>query len=264
MEQDNLRIYSSLFYRCLETLRPTIDALQHSVRRAADSNDTSAEEYFQSLHVRGERGIGEWFGRAWFEQPVPAEPAQLKRLFYPWLDTNYRSRVIPPLHGECIHDLHDRVAETLLCVIRDVDAEFAAMKRHKEKVTLLICGHAAQIICAGRALTGKIPQDLDYEDFHCYTCGISKFVRKTVVQVSGEHDSASEKSLGLAGGWDCILNSDCSHLSQGEERGWHFHGDESFDSYGSTTSHNTIECIGGYKSATPKQLQVDNRTSSKL
>jgi transcription factor C subunit 7 len=29
-----------------------------------------------------------------------------------------------------------------------------------------------------------------------------------------------------------VANSDCSHLSMGEERGWHFHGDESFDSYG--------------------------------
>lgn len=37
---------------------------------------------------------------------------------------------------------------------------------------------------------------------------------------------------GVAGGWDCLLNSSCEHLSEGEERGWHFEGDESFDSYG--------------------------------
>ena len=25
---------------------------------------------------------------------------------------------------------------------------------------------------------------------------------------------------GVAGGWDCVLNGDCSHLEGGEERGW--------------------------------------------
>lgn len=25
---------------------------------------------------------------------------------------------------------------------------------------------------------------------------------------------------GVAGGWDCVINSDCSHLEGGEERGW--------------------------------------------
>lgn len=25
---------------------------------------------------------------------------------------------------------------------------------------------------------------------------------------------------GVAGGWDCLLNSDCNHLEGGEERGW--------------------------------------------
>ena len=25
---------------------------------------------------------------------------------------------------------------------------------------------------------------------------------------------------GVAGGWDCVVNSDCGHLKGGEERGW--------------------------------------------
>jgi transcription factor C subunit 7 len=31
----------------------------------------------------------------------------------------------------------------------------------------------------------------------------------------------------------CELNSDCSFLSSGAERGWNFHGDESFAGTGS-------------------------------
>ncbi|KAG7133827.1 hypothetical protein HYQ45_008052 [Verticillium longisporum] len=34
---------------------------------------------------------------------------------------------------------------------------------------------------------------------------------------------------GVRGGWICTQNSDCSFLSSGEERGWRFSGDESFD-----------------------------------
>lgn len=29
------------------------------------------------------------------------------------------------------------------------------------------------------------------------------------------------KGSGVAGGWECLANSDCSHLSAGEERGWY-------------------------------------------
>ncbi|KAG9773958.1 hypothetical protein KCU88_g5636, partial [Aureobasidium melanogenum] len=186
--------------------------------------------------LRGERGIGEWFGRAWFVQPKPAEPSRLRKEFFPWLDDEYVSRVVPPEHGERIVPLHDRVARALAHIVQDVDEEYHRSGRGDEEVTLLLCGHAAQIIASGRALTGQVPDDLDEDDFKCFTCGISKFTRRQVPG-TGEpyYDDDWRNSGGVAGGWDCILNSDCSHLSQGEERGWHFHGDESFDSYEAPT-----------------------------
>ncbi|KAK4947344.1 C6 zinc cluster transcription factor-like protein [Elasticomyces elasticus] len=223
--QDRVRIYSSLFYRCLETLRPTVEALID-----ATTPDSIARK---NLRVRGERGIGEWFGRAWFEQPKPAEPSVLHRDFFPWLDDTYESRVTPAKHGERIDPLHDRIALALALIVQDVDKEYARAGRGDEEVTLLLCGHAAQIISSGRALTGQVPDDHDEEDFQCYTCGLSKFLRRQVpASDNAYYDPSWRNSGGVAGGWDCILNSDCSHLSQGEERGWHFHGDESFDSYG--------------------------------
>lgn len=33
-------------------------------------------------------------------------------------------------------------------------------------------------------------------------------------------DAAWMNGKGVAGGWECLLNSDCTHLSGGEERGW--------------------------------------------
>ena len=215
-KQDRLRIYSSLFYRCLQTLKPTVIRLR----------STAAPD----LQVRGERGFGEWFGYAkWFEQPVPAEPTRLRDDFFPFLDVKYESKLFPNRHGERILEIHDRIAKAFTRVVDDIDQEYEAAGRGSEEVTLLICGHAAQIICSGRVLTGDMPDDLDEEDFSCFTCGISRFQRRAVDKQSNENNW---RGKGVAGGWDCISNSYCGHLSGGEERGWHFHGDESFDSYG--------------------------------
>jgi transcription factor C subunit 7 len=215
-----LRIYSSLFYRCLETLRPMVEKLR--------AEFTDQPDVLKHLEVRGERGVGEWFGHAWFKQPGPGEAAMLKERFFPWVDAEYVSRVIPDEHGERIETLHKRIARAMEEVVQYVDAEYTEMGRGREEVTLLICGHAAQIIASGRALTGQMPEDFDEEDFRCYTCGISRFVKRTEFDGEGQWD----RRLGVAGGWDCVENSGCGHLSEGEERGWPFHGDESFDSYG--------------------------------
>jgi transcription factor C subunit 7 len=214
----------------------------------------------QLLQVRGERGLGEWFGKAWFQQPVPAEPRRLKRDYFPWVDESYESRLLPDRFGERILELHDRIARALDHVVMDVDEEFEAMGRGGDDVTVLICGHAAQIICSGRALTGIMPESLDDEDFKCFTCGISKFVRKEKEVVSSSaggnvaDGSDWRTNGGVAGGWDCVENSDCSHLSQGDERGWHFHGDESFDSYGPTSNMGPITSDGSVK----KRIQDTN------
>ncbi|RYP83158.1 hypothetical protein DL769_001464 [Monosporascus sp. CRB-8-3] len=240
--QDRLRIYSSLFYRCLETLRPTVLRLQ--------------KEAAPNLTVRGERGIGEWFGKAWFEQPVPAEPARLRSEFFPFLDDQYQSLLIPDRHGERVVEVHNRLAKVLSLLIRDVDQEYERQGRGGEPVTLLLCGHAAQIICTGRVLTGSAPDDLDEDDFQCYTCGISKFVRRNPGAKKGWSDSDYlewKTNGGVAGGWDCVLNSWCGHLSRGEERGWYFHGDESFDSYGASATRGPITSDGSVK--TPKDAQ---------
>jgi transcription factor C subunit 7 len=207
----------------------------------------------QTLQVRGERGLGEWFGKAWFPQPGPAEPRGLKRQYFPWLDEGYESRILPHRFGEKIPELHDRIARALERVVMDVDEEFEAMRRGGEDVTVLICGHAAQIICSGRALTGVMPENPDNEDFQCFTCGLSRFVRRErEVALSGMDEVVTDGSNwrtsgGVAGGWECVENGDCSHLSQGAERGWHFHGDESFDSYGQVSNMGPITSDGSVK-----------------
>lgn len=89
------------------------------------------------------------------------------------------------------------------------------------------------MICIGRALTGAMPEDFETDDFRCGTCALTKFVRRAVPTAPhgdiADWDPARPGEVplvdwrggkGVMGGWDCVLNGDCGHLVNGEERSW--------------------------------------------
>ncbi len=87
-------IYSSPYYRCLQTIDPFAEQL---------ARDDPA-----SPLIRPEHGLGEFFGLADFHHPVPAPPETLKKHFKrlaPWT-----SFIKPNEKGESIGNLHERVA----------------------------------------------------------------------------------------------------------------------------------------------------------
>ncbi|PLB33488.1 phosphoglycerate mutase family protein [Aspergillus candidus] len=252
------RVYSSPFYRCLQTIQPGVEALKVRIGKDGSGIDEGAV-----LDVRVENGVGEWFGpTSFFHHPSPSTLSTLKTHFptiLPDTDTippQQQPNVIPSTRGETIAQLHDRLATALSSIIADVDAEVAAHEQatgsHSSKA-ILICSHAAPLIAIGRALTGNMPDDPDVEDFNVFTAGLSTFRRRMPSPVEGAHGSGNSGSntsslapgtkltkdtitvpqwrggRGVGGGWDCIANGDCSFLSEGAERGWHFCGEESFD-----------------------------------
>ena len=101
---------------------------------------------------------------------------------------------------------------------------------------MLMCTHAAAVLAMGRVLTGRMPEEVSEEDFQCYTCGLSQFTRRAKPSSESENrdhvedwdprrpdqipDVGWRDGKGVAGGWDCERNSDCSFLENGEERGW--------------------------------------------
>jgi transcription factor C subunit 7 len=172
--------------------------------------------------IYGENGLGEWYGTARFDHPSPATPTLLKKLF-PRYNTSYKPVIIPSTKGETIDDLHNRTAYALHRVIEQCDRE--------DIKAIIICSHAATIYAIGRALTGRMPEDVTEEDFNTFTCGLSKFVRRgvesdTVPVGSWQGVGAPIPKVdwrdgkGVGGGWTCEMNGDCSFLSGGEERGW--------------------------------------------
>lgn len=142
--------------------------------------------------------------------------------------------LVPSTNGESIPDLHDRIAYTLSHVVAALDADPRGPR------TLLICTHAASMIAIGRALTGRMPPDEGEEDFKCFTCALTRFDRRITKEEDGERVWKEEREAGewsaerphdiprvswregrgVGGGWDCVINGDCSFLTNGEERGW--------------------------------------------
>ncbi|KJZ78942.1 hypothetical protein HIM_01715 [Hirsutella minnesotensis 3608] len=222
-------VYSSPFYRCLQTLGPYMQLRQEMLQQQQPQQsqlglDHPRSETRGSASIRLEHGIREWFGSAPFDHPQPATDEVLSSLF-PSIDQQYVPIIVPSQRGETLAQLQERVAIALRGIIEQCDKE--------DVRRVVLCTHAAVIIVLGRILTGNIPESIDIEDFHAYTCGLSVFQRVSAAE-SPEWESKVSASVSpdvtahLIGGWHCELNSDCSFLSGGQERGWKFTGDESF------------------------------------
>lgn len=278
------QVYSSPYYRCLQTVEPFVSWGQGSSGHADQGGREADGE--AKFSIRAETGLGEWYGSAPFEHPTSADPEVLKTLF-PAFDLDYRPIARPTRMGETLSELHDRVAATMEGIIAQCDREGTR--------AILICSHAAVIIALGRVLTGDMPDDVEVEDFGAFTCGLSVFQRKITTLGGGGQggdgripkDSLGEQSVdldesgnagripeikrrghetarilpllsgrdknhssddeqashadqictrvdpahqrvtawrggaGVAGGWKCLVNSECSFLKGGEERGWY-------------------------------------------
>ena len=156
-------VYSSPYYRCLQTIDPFV-----RLQSAAASTGTLAPRAADTVRIRGEHGVCEWFGAAPFEHPQPADAAELRGLFAAY-DADFVSPVKPRVHGETYAQLVARVRAAMQALIRRCDDE--------GRRSVVICSHAAVIIVLGRVLTGQHPDEMDTEDFKAFTCGLSVYAR---------------------------------------------------------------------------------------
>ena len=214
-------------------------ALQHSYHYRRESTLSPESPIVQTLQpfveqtdtpIRVDNGLGEWYGRARFDHPSPATLPILRGLF-PSLDETWKPSITPNTSGETVQELHNRCAYALQYIISKED-EDDRFNGSTEDRAILVCTHAASLIAMGRVLTGHMPEDLTEEDFTTYTAGISKFSRRNLpdrerpVSVKKWEKGMDipkvgwKNGKGVGGGWDCVINSDCSHLSGGKERGW--------------------------------------------
>lgn len=170
-------VYSSPYYRCLQTITPYVN-LRRQHQQQHQQTPTGAAD------IRPERGISEWFGAAPFEHPEPAQAEILKSMF-PAYNTDYVSAQTPSRKGETLAQLYDRVAAGVRGIIEKSDAE-----GHR---SVVLCSHAAVVIVLGRVLTGEVPASPDVDDFQAYTCGLSLYQR----QQGSQQPTVKENEKGL-------------------------------------------------------------------
>ncbi|OGE52550.1 hypothetical protein PENARI_c010G06705 [Penicillium arizonense] len=220
------RVYSSPFYRCLQTIQPSVEELKRisAESRHGQQNAPGLIDRHADLDVRIENGLGEWFGATnFFDHPSHPTPKEMS-LHFPTLipETslqNYKPLLIPSRRGETIGQLHNRVAIALQGIITDIDAEITALEAQlppdqRTSKSVLICAHAAPLIAMGRALTGRMPDDSSEEDFNVFTAGLSTFKRRGTSTAVVEGKRLRPEGEGE------------SPLAEGTK---HFNGEESFD-----------------------------------
>ncbi|OAA74148.1 phosphoglycerate mutase family protein [Cordyceps fumosorosea ARSEF 2679] len=174
-------VYSSPYYRCLQTIAPFV----RRQAEAAAAGTLSARAADTALRIRGEHGVCEWFGAAPFTHPQPADAAELRGLF-PAYDADFVSPVRPRERGETYEQLVERVREAMRALIRRCDEE--------GRRGVVICSHAATIIVLGRVLTGQYPEEMDTDDFKAFTCGLSMYARGPATEGSSDGQSDNGES----------------------------------------------------------------------
>ncbi|TPX17376.1 uncharacterized protein E0L32_012162 [Thyridium curvatum] len=180
------QVYSSPYYRCLQTVEPYVKwRVSQGQRNAAVETGPNATP----VKIRGEAGISEWYGSAPFDHPIPAALERLKE-FFPNLDEAYKSVVVPERKGETIMQLHNRIALALHKLIEQCDRDGVR--------TILLCSHAAPIIAMGRVLTGVMPHDVEEEDFHAYTCGLTTYRRRRKLPAEKPESQDEQQARGAA------------------------------------------------------------------
>jgi len=186
-DQRPTAIFSSPYYRCLQTSKPTAVAL--------------------GIPIYAEHGLSEWYypvepGTGL--HPRPSAASELKA-YFPEIDDSWSSVWYPSRKGENVVALHDRLAGFLTVLIPEVQRRFAGV--HKR---ILLVSHAATVIALARELVNN--RDLS---FRAACCSLTILDHNDVVA----GDSARPA---IIGDWTARLLGGGEHLKDGLQRAWGF------------------------------------------
>lgn len=176
-------IFTSPFYRCLQTCTPIADVLD--------------------IDIELENGIGEWYKP---DRPTIPKPAGYDVLspFFTHLKQNWTPTLYPSLKGETEDDIFERCGEFLKQFIPKFEEKYPDIE------TVLFVTHAATKIALGTQLLGlsSVHGTIDDEDtrLRAGSCSLDKFER-----------SEQEPTQ-----WKITMNGNVEFLTGGEEMHWDF------------------------------------------
>lgn len=143
-------VFSSPYYRCLQTALPVASAL--------------------NLPIYAEHGIAEWYSPVapgTGLHPRPKTASELKA-YFPEIDPSWSSVWYPPREGEDVDQVHARVNGLLELFVPEVERRFS--DKHK---CILLVSHAATVIALCRGLLAQPDMPL-----RVGCCSLSEFIRK--------------------------------------------------------------------------------------
>ncbi|KAI0735212.1 histidine phosphatase superfamily [Earliella scabrosa] len=130
-EERPTAIFSSPYYRCLQTAKPSAELLK--------------------LPLYVEHGLSEWYSPAvpgTGLHPRPASATDL-RAYFPEIDDSWKSIYYPARKGEDIQEVHARAGGLMRALVPAVEHRFGG--KHKR---ILLVSHAATVIALTRELVG--------------------------------------------------------------------------------------------------------------
>lgn len=188
-------IFSSPFFRCIETSEPIADILE--------------------LPINVDAGLGEWYRPDRGVIPVPAPLESLENFFPKKLNKNWESTVIPSNKGETEEDLYLRCKKFWPKFINRVETEFPNVE------TIILVTHAASKASLGMNLLGfsnwREPLDEDGTIIRSGSCSLDKY--ELVPSTTDE----SEETLPFESRqWRMTMNGNTEFLTKGEEMNWDY------------------------------------------
>ncbi|CCE92935.1 uncharacterized protein TDEL_0F01240 [Torulaspora delbrueckii] len=189
-------LFSSPFYRCIQTSEPIADILE--------------------LPIMIERGIGEWYRPDRPVIPVAAPLETLENFFPGKLDLKWQSQVIPSDKGETEEDLFRRCGKVWPLFINQVETQYPNAE------TILLVTHAAAKAALGMNLLGfsnwREPLDEDGTIIRSGSCSLDKYeldTRSTFQNGVNEVPLENRK-------WRMTMNGNVEFLIKGEEMNWDY------------------------------------------
>lgn len=191
-------IFSSPFYRCIQTSEPIADILE--------------------LPIQIERGLGEWYRPDRPIIPVAAPIETLEHFFPGKVNPKWESISVVSDKGETEINLFKRCADLWPKFIGKIENEYPNVE------TILIVTHAATKAALGMSLMGysnwKEPLDEDGSIIRSGSCSLDKYE----VHLTGSIE-AGEEYINVPftkRNWRMTMNGNAEFLSLGEEMNWDY------------------------------------------
>lgn len=189
-------LFSSPFYRCIQTSEPIGDILE--------------------LPILVERGIGEWYRPDRPVIPVAAPLDVLENFFPGKIDPKWESQIIPSSKGETEEDLYQRCHKFWPLFIAQVERQYPNVE------TIMLVTHAAAKGALGMNLLGfanwREPLDEDGTIIRSGSCSLDKYELDLESSYQADDDEIPFESRK----WRMTMNGNVEFLSKGEEMNWDY------------------------------------------